>query len=107
MASIVLSPLVRSLHGRFGNIVLKRGRNGRTIAAMVPQCKPRPSTPKQLEHRDRFRQAAAYAHSVLADEYRRGVITRRAEAAGLNATGYLIKQFLAGDSAVEKGHDSE
>jgi len=66
MASTTFNGFLDRIKGRFGNIVFKK-RNGVTFISRPPAPSTVPPSDAQLAARDRFRLAAAYAKSVLAD----------------------------------------
>lgn len=62
---IKLNPMFEEASGQLGDIVFRELR-GETIASRKPSVNGEP-TLEQMEHRERFKQAAAYGKSALAD----------------------------------------
>jgi len=54
------------LHGKIGDLLVFRQRNGKTFVSKVPKM-PTTSSKKQKEHRKRFQQAVLYAKSAIAN----------------------------------------
>lgn len=65
MAKIALNSAITAIHGGIDNWVYRETRDGNILGRRPARIGP-PSV-SQLEVRDRFRLAAAYARTVLAD----------------------------------------
>jgi hypothetical protein len=76
MAKAILSAMFSGLRGRLGGVVFRQ-RGDLTIAGPRPRNSGRASTPNQVAHRERFRRAAAYGQSVLADPALRAIYEAR------------------------------
>ncbi len=59
--------ITRGLHGKFGDQVVFRVKNGNSITANVPNIKQSKPVGGQAEVRERFRMAAQWAKKVLTD----------------------------------------
>ena len=59
--------ITRHLHGKFGDQVVFRTRNGQSFASNMPKAASGSPSAAQLEVRDRFRMAAIWAKNALAD----------------------------------------
>ena len=71
--------ITRHLHGKFGDQVVFRTRNGQSIAANVPKAAKGNPTAAQVEVRDKFRMAAKWAKNVLADPIQLAVYQAKAK----------------------------
>ena len=73
MAKIKLDPLFAGMSGKFGNVVIKKSKNGQLFVAQLPEkTKDQPSL-AQLARRQAFAKASDYTKSVMADETARAV----------------------------------
>jgi hypothetical protein len=59
--------ITRNLHGKFGNQVVFKTRNGKSISANVPKTTKAAPVASQIATRDRFRKAVIWAKNALAD----------------------------------------
>jgi hypothetical protein len=59
--------ITRSLHGKFGDQVVFRTRNGKSITADIPKRTGKKPAKSQVETRDRFKLASIWARTILAD----------------------------------------
>jgi hypothetical protein len=96
MAKIKLNPMINGLSGKVGNMIFRRLANGEVSVSLAParsQAKPSES---QTAHRQRFKQAAAYAKAALADPETRAYY--EAAAAGSHKTPYnlALSDYLKG-----------
>src|SRR5664280_143143 len=62
--------MTRQMHGKFGNQVVYKTRDGRSYAANMPKRNNNAPGVNQLSVRDRFRMAAQYAKKVISDPVR-------------------------------------
>lgn len=77
MASTTFNGFLDRVRGRFGNIVFKM-RDGVTFISRPPALSTAEPTAAQLAARERFRLAAAYTKSALADPVLRPLYEQRA-----------------------------
>jgi hypothetical protein len=59
--------MFKEAHGKFGDFVLRRSRNGKTTLSKVPDMSQVKWSKAQQEHRQRFKEAVAYAKAAMAD----------------------------------------
>ena len=59
--------ITRNLHGKFGNQVVFKTRDGKSISANVPKTSTAAPVASQIATRDRFRKAVIWAKNALAD----------------------------------------
>ena len=59
--------ITRNLHGKFGNQVVFKTRDGKSISANVPKTTKTAPVASQLATRDKFRKAVIWAKNALAD----------------------------------------
>ncbi len=58
--------ITRRLHGKFGDQVVFRTRNGKSITADIPKLTGKKPVQSQVQTRDRFRLASIWAKGILA-----------------------------------------
>ena len=74
MAIVKLGPLLQEAHGKIGDLVFRRGPNGKTIVSRVPQKKKKKSQKAQKAEKARnarqrqlMYEAHDYARAAMAD----------------------------------------
>ena len=98
MAKVKLNPLIVQVSGTMGNFVFKKSRRGEAIVASCPRKSKTEPSEAQKAHRERFKQAVAYARAALADPAVRTHYEERAAKEGKGA-------FAAAQSDYFKGKD--
>jgi hypothetical protein len=101
MAIVKLDPLFKDLHGKIGDLVFRRGRNGLTIISRAPQ-KKQPKTRKARKAREaetvlkRQRMDAAHIHArtVMADPEKRAYFQKKARRKKLSAYQLAFGSFF-------------
>jgi hypothetical protein len=61
MAKVIHNKFTMGLSGKFGNLVFRQMKDGRTIVARAPDFSQRVLSQRQLTHQSRFQKAAEYA----------------------------------------------
>jgi hypothetical protein len=92
MSEVNLNPTVDGYRGSIGRLVFKRYK-GRTIVAKRPVRTKEPSA-AELERRERFREAVAYAKSVLADPAAHEFYKPLAMQRGISVYALALGDFL-------------
>jgi hypothetical protein len=67
MPKAKLHPLFKEIRGTVGGLVFKRSNKGEVIIAQRPRKPSAEPSEAQKAHRQRFKEAAAYAKAALAD----------------------------------------
>ncbi|NWG07842.1 MAG: hypothetical protein HXY35_14290 [Chloroflexi bacterium] len=80
------------MSGKLGKIVF-RNVNGKLIASRRPIFTSQP-TEAQLAHRERFRQAAAYGRSVMADPATRALYQEAADSRGMPIFALIVADYF-------------
>ena len=93
MAKITYNPAVQHLHGAVGNMVFKQ-QSGRDVVASKPDHVNQPNTPAQLQQRENFRQAAAYAKNALADAQLGAAYSAKAKADHSTPIAEAVKDWM-------------
>jgi len=67
MTKVKLNPAIEWLQGRMGNMVFRRAHTGELSLIQSPDMSRVKWSPAQKAHRQRFKQAIAYAKAAVAD----------------------------------------
>jgi hypothetical protein len=89
---VVLNPMFDEARGGLGKIVF-RHRGGQTIAGRKPTFAAEP-TAEQAAHRERFKQAAGFGKSVMADSSLRALYQVMAESKDMSVFNAAVADFL-------------
>jgi hypothetical protein len=98
MAFVKNNPILAGASGKLGNLVYRQ-MNGKTIVQCAP-VRTAPYNEAQKKQQGRFKEAMAYARTLLADPKVKAEYTARAKArhAGLNAFNLAVSEYLKGGS---------
>jgi len=66
MAKVTINPVFTEIHGKTGNMVFRRSRKGEIYAIKRADMSKVKWSKAQKEHRQRFKEATAYAKVVMA-----------------------------------------
>jgi hypothetical protein len=66
MAKVTLNPMIKSAHGRLGDSVFRRTHTGETTLIKLADMSNVKWSKAQEEHRQRFKEAVAYAKAAMA-----------------------------------------
>lgn len=89
---IKLNPMFEEVRGQLGDVVFRELR-GKTIASRKP-VSTTATTEKQVAHRERFKQAAAFGRSALADPATRELYEAAAKNNGVPVFAATIADFF-------------
>ena len=93
MAEVTVNPLLKKIHGKIGGLVFKKYGSG-TIIAQTPGLRTTPPTPGQQAQQERFKLAAVYNHTALADPVTGALYRARAEAKGQPVFSVAVADFF-------------
>jgi len=102
MAKIILNPLVQSVHGKMGNIVFRRSYTGTMSIMKLPDMSNVKWSEAQRAHRQRFKQAVAYAKAALADPTVRAKYEKAAIKAHKRPFDLAVSDFFKGNDLLSK-----
>lgn len=85
MAQVKDNMVMQGVSGKVGKMIVFRQRLGKTIVAKAPQ-RTAPLTANQVAHTNKFKAAAAYAKTVLADPLQRERYSAEAKRRGVFST---------------------
>ncbi len=66
MAKIALNPIIQSAQGKMGNVVLRRSHSGEMTLIKLADMSNVKWSDAQQTHRQRFKEAVAYAKAAMA-----------------------------------------
>ncbi len=101
MAIVKLGPLLQEVHGKIGDLVFRRGPNGKTIVSKAPEKKKKKSKKAQKAVKERNAQqrqlmyeAHDYAHAAMAnpemrEHYEQEAIRKHTKAYSLAFASYF------------------
>lgn len=93
MAKVKLSSALIRARGKMGNVVFRKYHD-EVIVAHVPDMSGHTPTDKQASHRQRFKLAVLYGHTVLADPAKKAVYEATAKVKGLSVFAVTVADFL-------------
>src|SRR5260221_10494054 len=96
MANITLSPIIKDIRGKLGDTVFKRSHNGKLIASKMPDMSNVKWSKAQKAHRQRFKQAVAYAKAALAEPKVRAKYEKAALKAGKRPFDMAVSDYFKG-----------
>ena len=92
MATVTLNPILESLSGKIGDLVCRQHGDGVVVARMP--AGERHWTPEQLAHQNRFRLAAVYGRTALADAATKALYEAKARERGGPVFALTIADFF-------------
>jgi hypothetical protein len=92
MAKVGNNVLTHGLHGKIGDLIVFRVRNGETIVGAKPEHAG-PPTEAMLKHRELFQEAVLYAKSAMADPDKKAAYDA-AKKPGESAYNVAVADFL-------------
>lgn len=92
MARAKSSPVISAIKGRIGDIVLKQYGN-RTVVSKLPDMSKIRPTKKQKAERSRFKEAVAYAQSIVRDPKKKAAYKKTLRR-GKRVYQSAIKEYL-------------
>jgi hypothetical protein len=102
MATVATSCLIEGLHGKFGKNLVFRTMRGKTFLSPAPRPVKTNQSEAQRNTRITFKQASAWARSVLLDPEKKAYYQQRAKALKLpNAYTAAVTDFMR-KPAIEK-----
>src|SRR6185503_4138346 len=93
MTKVTLNPVFEQVSGALGDLVF-REVNGKTILSRKAQMSNVEPTLAQTNHRERFRQAAAYGKFAIANQTTREIYDTISDQRGIPAYALTVGDFL-------------
>jgi hypothetical protein len=96
MAKIALNPMVQFAQGKMGNTAFRRSHTGRmTLIKLADMSKVTWSDAQQV-HRQRFKEAVAYAKAAMAEPKVRAVYEKTAAKQGKRPFDLAVSDYFKG-----------
>jgi hypothetical protein len=102
MAKITLNPIVQSAQGKMGNIVFRRSHTGEMTITKLPDMSRVKWSKAQKEHRQRFKQAVAYARTAMAEPKVRAIYEKTAAKQGKRPFDMAVSDYFKGNDLISK-----
>jgi len=103
MAIVKLDPLFKDIHGKIGDLVFRRGPNGKTIVSRAPRQsrlksqKAQKARKARNEQQKKLMQAAHdYAHTAMADPEMKAGYEQKAKKKKKSAYHLALSEYLQG-----------
>ena len=94
MTKAKLNPILEELHGKMGDLVFRRMRNGGTSVIRRADMSKVKWSPAQVANRQRFREAIAQARLALADPKQKAKYEKAAAKTGKRLIEVAISDHL-------------
>jgi hypothetical protein len=91
MAKVKHNKFTMGLSGKFGNLVFRQTKDGRTIVAAAPDFSNRAFSKEQLTSQNRFKQAVAYARVAAKSQ---PIYTERTRKTSSNAYNLALSDWF-------------
>lgn len=103
MAKVKFNPLMDEMHGKTGNMVLRRSRKGDVYAIKLADMSKVKWSEAQKAHRQRFKEATAYAKAAMADPQVRAQYEEIAIRQNRSPFFVAVSDYLKGGSLLKNG----
>ena len=97
MAKIILNPIVERAQGKMGNIVFRRSHTGEMSITKLPDMSHVKWSQAQKDHRQRFKQAVAYAKAAMAEPTVRAVYAETAAQRNKRPFDLAVSDYFKGN----------
>lgn len=102
MAKIILNPIVQSAKGKMGNIVFRRAHTGEMTITNLPDMSKVKWSKAHKAHRQRFKQAVAYAKAAMAELRVRAVYEKMATKKSKRPFDMAVSDYFKGNDLLSK-----
>jgi hypothetical protein len=96
MAKITLHPMVQSAQGKMGNAVFRRSHTGEMTLIKLADMSRVKWTEAQQEHRQRFKEAVAYAKAAMINPQVRAAYEKSAAEKGKRPFDLAVSDYFKG-----------
>lgn len=102
MAKITLHPTILRIKGKMGNAVFRRTHTGEMSITKLPDMSDVHWSDAQRAHRQRFKEAIAYARAAMADETVHAQYLEIAAAKGKRPFDMAVSDYFKGKNLLQK-----
>ena len=102
MAKITLNPIVERAQGKMGNLVFRRSHTGEMTITKLPDMSKVKWSKAQKAHRQRFKQAVAYAKAAMAEPTVRTVYEKTAAQKNKRPFDLAVSDYFKGHDLLSK-----
>ncbi|HCB02634.1 MAG TPA: hypothetical protein DEP19_09655 [Anaerolineae bacterium] len=96
MAKVVLNPVIKSIHGKLGDMVFRRSQTGKPTLIKLADMSNVKWSKAQKAHRQRFKEAVAYARSAMSNSQVRAVYEKLAKKQGKRPFDLAVSDYFKG-----------
>ena len=104
MAIVVLNPMIKSVHGRLGNLVFRRTPNGKMSVIKLADMSNVQWSEAQQRHRRQFKAAIEYAKAVMAEPTVRLVYEKMASRQNKRPFHLALSDYFKGNNLLTDIH---
>ena len=101
MAKVKLNPMLKEVHGKLGNIVFRRSITGEMTAIKLADMSNVEWSDKQKAHREKFKQAVAYAKAAIAEPQVRQHYEKEATKQSKRPFDLAVSDYFKGRNLLE------
>ena len=101
MTKITLNPMIKSTSGRLGDAVFRRSHTGEMSLIKLADMSQVKWSKAQKEHRQRFKQAVAYAKAAMAEPKVRAIYEKSAKKQKKRPFDMAVSDFFKGRNLLE------
>jgi len=102
MAKIILNPIIERAQGKMGNIVFRRSHTGEMSITKLPDMSKVKWSQAQKAHRQRFKQAVAYAKAAMAEPTVRAVYAETAAQMNKRPLDMAVSDYFKGNDLLSR-----
>ena len=102
MAKVTLNPIITEMHGRTGNMVFRRSRTGDIYVIKRADMSKVKWSKAQKAHRQRFKEATAYAKAVMARPKIRAIYEKTAAKQGRSPFFVAVSDYFKGNNLLKE-----
>jgi len=94
MAKVVLNPVIKSIHGKLGDMVFRRSPTGKPTLIKLADMSNVKWSKAQKAHRQRFKEAVAYARTAMSNSQVRAVYEKLAKKQGKRPFDLAVSDYF-------------
>jgi len=102
MAKVTLNPIIKEMHGKTGNMVFRRSRAGDIYVIKRADMSKVKWSEAQEAHRQRFKEATAYAKAAMAQPKIRAIYEKAATKQGRSPFFVAVSDYFKGNNLLKE-----